>query len=63
MIKGIHPFEACLKKKVYSSKDEAESAGAMQEILELNKKLAVYSCPKCNKWHLTHKTEKGILEL
>jgi len=57
-------WSMCLKKKGYNSEFEAKSSGAMQELLENhNKKLAVYKCCFCNKYHLTHKTKKSILGL
>ena len=56
----MNPFEVCLKKKHYPTKHEAESSGAMQEMLQ-NIKLKVYQCPRCKLWHLTKRDAEGIL--
>jgi hypothetical protein len=50
----------CEGKKKYNTKFEAESTGAMQELIHWVK-LRTYKCPNCNKWHLTKREAKGIL--
>jgi len=43
----------CGGKNCYSSKHEAETVKAEQEIMKPELELSVYHCHLCGQWHLT----------
>lgn len=57
----MNPWVACLKKKKYPTEADAQSSGAMAELLS-NKRLRVYKCNRCKQWHLTKRDATGILQ-
>ena len=53
---GWHRYirHACLRKRAWQAKDQAESAGR-KTMAEGAPQLYVYHCPHCRFWHLTRK--------
>lgn len=55
--KGEDPqeFRACMRKKRYETRVDAQKAAARSSKRKDAPKIFVYQCPYCGGWHLTHK--------